>query len=221
MIISKAIPLEPPHHMFFDGGGGVLMLTRQSEPYIPENFHESIQEAVKEIETLRGKKALFVMINRLDPGIVIDEHTDTLKVPYHLERWHLPISTNKDAWHQDLNGRIHMQTGFWHGPIPYWEIHSGGNEGRCPRIHLVVDLETNGEPVDFKKEFPEVFKAMGEMVLNREQSADFKKKFPEVFKDMGVHSSSPVERETGTGIAEPARTINLSAENKLNLQDHP
>jgi hypothetical protein len=131
---------------WFDGGGGVLMAERQSVSYEPERFSKSVQAAVAEIEALRGKKALFVMINRLDPGIIIERHTDTLKMPYPVERWHLPVITNPKAWHEQ-GSRFNMTAGVWYGPVPYWEEHCGGNEGTTPRIHLIVDLETDGATV--------------------------------------------------------------------------
>lgn len=133
---------------YFDGGGGVMMAFRQSEPYEPERFSPAVRTLVEEIEKIRDKRVLFVQINRLDPGVVIEKHTDTLKVPYRVERWHLPIQTNPEAWHwQEDGGKFNMTEGVWYGPVPYWELHNGGNDGKTPRIHLIVDLETGGAPV--------------------------------------------------------------------------
>lgn len=130
-----------------DGGEGVMMAEWQSTPYEPSRYSKAVQDAVAEIEKIRGKRALFIQVNRLDPGVIIATHTDTLKVPYPLERWHLPIQTNKEAWHEDASGKFNMCEGVWYGPVPYWLPHSGGNKGTTPRIHLIVDLETDGQPV--------------------------------------------------------------------------
>ena len=98
--------------------------------------------AVREIEKLTGKKAVWVMLNRLPPSVVVPVHTDT--VTYTPERWHLVIKTNPHAYFwSDPTGQIHLNGGRWWGPIPYRANHQIWNGGTTDRIHFVVDLLEN------------------------------------------------------------------------------
>jgi hypothetical protein len=137
------------HKIFptFDGGGGIQMAFRQSE--MPdETTLKDLLPAIREIEELRKKKCRFVQLNTAPPGFVSGVHTDTLRCDYHLERWHFVIATNKDAWFEDeINGKFHMDQGGWYGPVAYWKPHNVGNNGNTERVHLVVDLETDGQPI--------------------------------------------------------------------------
>lgn len=143
MFQSKVIVpiLDTDNYHYFDGGGGVQMAVRQSEPIVLDHLTAKLKEAVQEIEEIRGRKAAYFMINRLPPGCIVDKHTDTLKAFGQLERWHLPIATNDQAWyHDEINDKINMKVGTWYGPVPYWELHNAGNEGSSVRVHFIVDL---------------------------------------------------------------------------------
>lgn len=140
----KAEELEIKKLTTFDGGNGIMMAYRQSELH---DLPPKLAEAVHEIETLRKKTARFVQVNSIPPGVSAGKHTDTLRCDYRLERWHFVISTNKEAWFEDSSGRFHMDQGCWYGPVAYWDTHDVGNDGNTERVHLVVDLETDGKPI--------------------------------------------------------------------------
>jgi hypothetical protein len=97
--------------------------------------------AVLEIMELRNLEPAFMMINRVPPGVVAPPHIDTL--PFPVERWHLPLVTNPDAywWDEHDNKFIYMPVGYWHGPVPYYIRHAIVNFGLTERVHLVVDLK--------------------------------------------------------------------------------
>lgn len=94
-----------------------------------------------EISQLLGRKALYMMVNEIPPGIIAPPHTDTL--PQRVQRWHLPLQTNAMSfwWDEVSNHFMHMIQGIWYGPVPYYARHSVMNFGTEPRIHVVVDLE--------------------------------------------------------------------------------
>lgn len=124
----------------FDGGDNIRMAFSQSTPP-PNDLPLVIVEAIKEIERLRKLTAKFIMINTIPPTYMAKPHTDTLKSDKRLERWHLPIVTNEDAWYWSENhGFEHFSAGFWCGPVAYWNRHTAGNFGLTDRTHLVVDL---------------------------------------------------------------------------------
>lgn len=108
-------------------------------------FGPAAREAMNEIAELRGQPVLHVMCNRLLPQVYVPHHVDYLPrsrqgITPRVERWHLPITTDVGAL---VNGE-HLEVGYWHGPVKYWELHDV--QGGCaPRIHLIVDLD-NLEP---------------------------------------------------------------------------
>lgn len=98
-----------------------------------------IQKAIAEIEALVGGKANHIMLNRLKPHDNVLPHKDVMDVG---ERWHLPLVTNPKAkWWDEMDDKdVHMEVGYWYGPVPYKVSHSVWNDGETERIHLVVDV---------------------------------------------------------------------------------
>ena len=137
--------LDYKTYKYFDGGEDIKMAARQSTmPALTSPF----LEAVAEIVALRKLPVLYAGINIVPPGAQSGKHTDTLVIGYKVERWHLPLVTNKDAWiWLSRGGEINMVAGVWHGPFPYWEEHAVGNRGNEDRVHFFVDLDTNGKPI--------------------------------------------------------------------------
>lgn len=130
-------------------GSGAEMFCVQSQR-VPNNYPE-ILKAVGEISGLRKLDPLYLMVNRLKPGVIVPVHRDFLvsagkqknaKYPT-FERWHLPVQTNEDCgfWDEE-NGHKIMKLGFWWGPVPYWKFHQVWNKGEYERIHLIVDLDS-------------------------------------------------------------------------------
>jgi hypothetical protein len=81
-----------------------------------------------------------ILINNLEPGAELSIHRDGY--PQN-DRFHLPLITNPSAyWWDEIEGRTHMLSGWWYGPVPYCGIlHSAGNPGTSDRLHLIVDFE--------------------------------------------------------------------------------
>lgn len=81
-----------------------------------------------------------VMVNRLAPHSALEMHRDGRPEKY---RWHLPITTNALVeWYDEIDGWVHMDLGFWHGPLNYCGfLHSMTNDGETPRTHLIVDFD--------------------------------------------------------------------------------
>lgn len=113
---------------------GVKML------YGPANENlDSFADVVNEISALLYKEALYLMVNILPPGIVVPVHTDTLPRP--IQRWHLAVQTNKDAFFWDeVDGMRNIYLGQWQRIYPE-RRHTILNFGKEDRIHIVVDLE--------------------------------------------------------------------------------
>lgn len=109
----------------------------------------SIMSAILEISSIRNQEPLHLMINILKPGVKVPIHRDWIHPTKYqstaptVERWHLPIQTNKDAlfWTEE-KGTSHMSSGYWYGPFPYWKKHQVWNSGVEDRVHIVVDLNT-------------------------------------------------------------------------------
>lgn len=122
-------------------GAGVEMTALQFHPSSRALLqHEAIAEAVAELEGLTGRECVFLMFNKLDPGAAVPVHVDSHPDP--VDRWHLPVITNDDAfWWDEAGGEIHMAPGFWWGPVPFDIPHRVRNDGPTPRIHLVVDVQ--------------------------------------------------------------------------------
>lgn len=100
---------------------------------------ELFQDAVDEISGILKKKPLYLMVNILPPGIVVPVHTDTLPVP--VQRWHLPIQTNRHAYFWDeVRGCYNLTYAEWARIFPE-RRHTIFNFGNEDRIHIVVDLE--------------------------------------------------------------------------------
>ena len=135
-----------------DGSGAYMALAQSTKISELEQIlykYKSLLSAIDEISKIRNQQAYYLTINNLPPNVIVPIHTDTLKPTTHqkykprIDRWHLPIATNISCWFWgETECRTHLETGFWHGPIRYWEKHSVGNEGITERIHIVVDLDT-------------------------------------------------------------------------------
>lgn len=125
---------------WMDGGDDVKMAYFQSTPP-PNTLPPEYKAALLEISQKRNLLVRYFMVNVIPAGKVAKIHTDTLATPERLERWHLPIATNKDAFYwSTATGFVNMELGFWHGPVEYWNKHTAGNFGESDRVHLVVDL---------------------------------------------------------------------------------
>lgn len=121
-------------------GTGVLMANGQFR-IMPVHWHPIIKEAIHEAEVLFGARVLYVMANTIEPSRRTVMHVDPLPQGRKLERWHLPVRTNASAWFEADGKRGHMEQGWWHGPVKYWEPHAVGNDGGHDRTHLIVDLD--------------------------------------------------------------------------------
>lgn len=124
-------------------GTGILLLNGQWQG-VPRWCSEILQEAIEEIEHLLFKRVQHVSINIILPDGRSGWHKDPTPQddaghPIIHDRWHLPLQTNPGAWFEDRE-RIHMEQGYWHGPVEYWLPHAVGNDGSEPRMHLVCDL---------------------------------------------------------------------------------
>lgn len=131
---------ELDHLKFSDqlDSSGVLMAFKPSGG-VPV-LHPMLRAAVEEIETITGRKAMHVMVNRVPAGVVVPVHTDT--IIGNPERWHLPVKTNRLAMFWDeVNGECHLHAGRWHGPILYHKQHQIYNYGCEERVHVIVDVE--------------------------------------------------------------------------------
>ena len=125
---------------FFRDGAGIDM-AYPSDYGFPTWLKKvpTIQLAIAEIEQLTGGSAVHLMLNRLKPGDYVHPHVDQMDVG---ERWHLVLSTNPDAkwWDEVENKEVHLEQGFWWGPVNYRAMHSVWNYGETERTHLVVDV---------------------------------------------------------------------------------
>jgi hypothetical protein len=100
----------------------------------------SVQRAIIQLMADREYTVLTqVMVNHLEPGGRLEKHRDGLPDD---DRWHLPLITNPFAkWWDEYNGEVHMDIGYWYGPVPYCGVlHSAVNDGHSERVHLVADF---------------------------------------------------------------------------------
>ncbi len=134
---------------FVREGTYIEMAARQSTKLF---MNTPLSLAVAEIASLRKLDPVYVMINRLLPNSKTPWHQDWLdptplqphKGPL-IERWHLPLLTNKGCeLHYKLEHGLEtviMPRGEWCGPVAYWRHHRVINTGDFVRIHLIVDLD--------------------------------------------------------------------------------
>lgn len=140
-----ALTAEAVRQDFRRDGAGIDM-AHNSDSGFPAWLPKApqIQAAIAEIEGLVNGKANHIMLNRLRPHDNVLPHRDQMDVG---ERWHLPLVTNPRAiWWDEMDGKeVHMEVGFWYGPVPYKVEHSVWNDGETERIHLVVDVHRLNE----------------------------------------------------------------------------
>lgn len=122
-------------------GADVHMANVQSGGIPPHILtYRHINAAIAEICQIKDRDPVHVMVNIVEPGIIVPKHTDT--VLHSPERWHLPVKTSKDAfWWDEAEGFTNLPLGYWCGPMPYRILHRIGNLGTEPRVHLVVDIK--------------------------------------------------------------------------------
>jgi hypothetical protein len=142
-----------------DGSNALMAITQSGGvPNIVKNKSE-LMKALEEIGNHRKTPVLNVMINIMEPGLVLPKHRDWIKPSTHqplhpiIERWHLPIRTNPECrWWGEKTGFVRMEHLYWCGPMPYWEYHTFENNGLTERIHLVVDLDTKERIGQYEEE---------------------------------------------------------------------
>ena len=131
-------------------GAGVLMSITQSGGIPTTLATTTIGRACAEIANFRNKRPLHLMVNNLPARTTTPVHNDAVKnragekaEPGTIERWHLPIKTNSEAyWWDEQDGiQLHFKEGVWYGPLPFWTNHQVINNGSIDRIQLVVDLD--------------------------------------------------------------------------------
>jgi quercetin dioxygenase-like cupin family protein len=105
-------------------------------------------EAVRQVPWIVARPSMYAtvprfmgraMIVKLKPGGRIAPHIDEGSYAEATDRYHIPLLTNGQAWHEIGGERVTM------GPGEVWffdkhRVHSGGNDGSTDRIHLIVDL---------------------------------------------------------------------------------
>lgn len=132
---------------WLDGSGAEMSITQSGG--IPQFVGPLVRAAILDIVKYRELPPKHIMINKLKPGVEVPVHTDTVAAgnykTAHVSRWHLPIVTNEQCywWDEELAREIHLEYGYWHGPIKHWMKHSVKNLGTTERVHLVVDLLPN------------------------------------------------------------------------------
>lgn len=101
---------------------------------------EAIRHAIMALNYACGGELKQVMLNVLGPECSLERHRDG--EPKH-NRYHLPIVTDPEVfWWDELDGKIHMEAGYWYGPVNYCGIlHSMTNGSEMSRVHLIADLE--------------------------------------------------------------------------------
>jgi hypothetical protein len=114
---------------------------RKEHPEINELVRYPLlkQEIAQLMEEIDHYELRQVMVNRLDAGGKLSAHRDG---PPDDLRFHLPLLTNPDVmWWDEIGGTIHMEPGFWHGPVSYCGVlHAMVNNGDKPRLHVVADF---------------------------------------------------------------------------------
>jgi len=140
----KSLAVEASDLRYHHGYDKRMLMTSTQSRYGIENFFGPlVRAAAQEISTIRGQSILNIMVNKLPKNTYIDPHIDPLPATKHqgplprLERWHLPIITDPKCLLNDE----HLELGYWHGYVKYWEWHDVQG-GEFDRIHLLVDLDT-------------------------------------------------------------------------------
>ena len=121
-------------------GTGILMANGQWGG-IPSWVAQALEPHLDCLYAYIGLRELkHVMVNAILPGGGSGMHVDPTPNGVRFERWHVPLKTNPkalfyydDAWH-------HLEKGWWHGPVKYWERHAVCNQGEETRVHLIVDV---------------------------------------------------------------------------------
>lgn len=104
------------------------------------DIYPAIRDAVIDLATAeRHAKLAQVMVNTIHAGGRLGKHRDDLPDAY---RYHLPIITHPSVtWWDEIDGTVHMDTGYWHGPVNFCGIlHSVDNPSSIDRIHVVADF---------------------------------------------------------------------------------
>ena len=83
------------------------------------------------------------MIVELKPGGVIAWHTDEGHYAELHDRYHLPLVTNPGAFLLSGGEQVHVPVGLL-TRFDNRVLHSAVNDGRTPRIHLIVDVRKEG-----------------------------------------------------------------------------
>lgn len=91
----------------------------------------------KDMEPVRGEIAALL------PGVMLERHIDQSWFHANSRRMHVPLFTSGKSWHlaETLNGDA-----AWHmAPDNLYElnnriVHTAGNGGTRPRVHLIVDF---------------------------------------------------------------------------------
>ena len=80
-----------------------------------------------------------VMLAKLEPGHIINRHTDNQKSNLVTHKIHVPLYTNPDAYFLIKDKSFHLQEGHAY-EVNNIVPHGVENKGKEPRIHLIFEI---------------------------------------------------------------------------------
>lgn len=127
----------------------VSIFYKSGEPFVvresnvlPHKIKEQVSLIIKDLETRfngRVAKSNFV---RLNAGCFIPEHSDNFEYLRMVHRFHIPILTNDNVIFKVGEQSINMKEGECY-EVDVSLLHSVWNNGKSPRIHLIIDIMPN------------------------------------------------------------------------------
>ena len=132
VLILRGQPTENPRDVLH----GLKVVDR--EIYLTEALHT----AVLAVAARSGCRPARALIAKLPPRGKVLPHTDIGLYAEATERFHVALETNPEAWLEFAGERRHFEPGdIW--SVDKHVPHCGGNDGKTPRMHLIVDVWAN------------------------------------------------------------------------------
>jgi quercetin dioxygenase-like cupin family protein len=113
-------------------------ILHQLASVVTRHHHGPLAQAIDEVCALTQGRPARAMLVRLAAGGRIYEHADIGIYADATERFHIPIVTNPGAWLM-VNGEKYQLPSGGIFAFDKHSVHSGGNDGDSPRVHLIVD----------------------------------------------------------------------------------
>lgn len=108
-----------------------------------DKYYPLIEPILEKLKTYYDYEEYVALLARLQPGAIVNNHSDSGDFLEYIHRIHVPIITNTNSKYTIENETMHWATGKMY-EFDNMRLHGAINEGSEDRVHLIINLYPTG-----------------------------------------------------------------------------